>query len=404
MAEELDAHDEIIDRYLLLGLRLGRHLDGLVDAYYGPEAHSAVVAQEAPVEPAVLAREARALLGELEPGVGAGLEPVRRHWLASQVRGLATTAARLAGAVLGYSDEVEACYGVRPRWIDEEELEVAHRRLDEALPGSGHVGERLTRWREAQAVPVDRLSGVLHSLRDDLRERTSRIFGLPDGERVDIELVTDRPWSGFNYYLGNLHSRVAVNVDLPVLAPGLAHLVAHEAYPGHHTEHSRKEVGLVRRRNLAEETIFLVGTPQCLMAEGLADLGLEVVVSPDSGVQMTMLEGHLAGQGIAFEPEVATALAEAGEGLGRVRGNVALLLHERGATVDDAVSYAQRWGLMPRNRAEKLVSFLADPVWRAYMTCYVEGFPLCRRFVAGDPTRFARLLNEQLTPADLCLS
>ena len=26
--------DEIVERYLLLGLRLGRHLEGLVDAYY----------------------------------------------------------------------------------------------------------------------------------------------------------------------------------------------------------------------------------------------------------------------------------------------------------------------------------------------------------------------------------
>jgi len=25
-----------VERYLLLGLRLGRHVDGLVDAYYGP--------------------------------------------------------------------------------------------------------------------------------------------------------------------------------------------------------------------------------------------------------------------------------------------------------------------------------------------------------------------------------
>ena len=63
-----------------------------------------------------------------------------------------------------------------------------------------------------------------------------------------------------------------------MLSTSLAHLVAHEAYPGHHTEHTRKEVGLVRRRHFYEETIFLVGTPQCLLAEGLADLGLEVVM------------------------------------------------------------------------------------------------------------------------------
>jgi hypothetical protein len=35
------------------------------------------------------------------------------------------------------------------------------------------------------------------------------------------------------------------------------------------------------------------------------------------------------------------------------------------------------------------------------MTCYVEGLPLCRSFVAGDPARFRRLLTEQLIPSDL---
>jgi hypothetical protein len=28
----------------------------------------------------------------------------------------------------------------------------------------------------------------------------------------------------------------------------------------------------------------------------------------------------------------------------------------------------------------------------------VEGLPLCRAFVNGDPARFDRLLSEQLTP------
>ena len=27
---------EVVERYLTLGLRLGRHVDGLVDSYYGP--------------------------------------------------------------------------------------------------------------------------------------------------------------------------------------------------------------------------------------------------------------------------------------------------------------------------------------------------------------------------------
>src|SRR5262249_16216411 len=132
--------------------------------------------------------------------------------------------------------------------------------------------DRYITWREAQTVPVDRLPSALASLAEDFRARTRAAFGLPDGEHVDFQLVTNQPWSGFNYYLGQLRSRVAINTDLPVLSLQLGTLVAHEAYPGHHTEHCRKEIGLVRRRHQLEETLFLVGTPQCLLAEGLADL------------------------------------------------------------------------------------------------------------------------------------
>lgn len=389
---------ETVDRYLELGLALGRHVDGLVDAYFGPPALAERVTASRLPSPARLAEDARRLLADIDHD---GLGPDRRHWLAAQVRGLHTTARRLAGEAIGYSDEVEACYGVRPQWVEEDELAEAHRRLDAALPGSGTIGERLIGWRETQAVPVDRLGPAVMSLADDLRERTQRLFGLPEGEHVDFDLTTDKPWSGFNYYLGDLRSRVSINTDLPVLSTNLAHLVAHEAYPGHHTEHTRKEAGLVRQRKQVEETIFLVGTPQCLLAEGLADLGLEVVVSGDAAEVAAMAAGHLKPLGIPFDEEVVAAVGRAGDGLSRVRGNVALLLHERGGSVDDAVAYAERWALLPRNRAEKLVQFLTDETWRAYMTCYVEGLPLCRSFVAGDPSRFERLVTEQLTPDQL---
>jgi hypothetical protein len=389
----------VIDRYLELGLRLGRHVDGLVDAYFGPRDLADRVAAEPVVPPARLADDARRLLADLEQDTA--LDPHRRHWVAAQVRGLRVTAARLAGEPIGYADEVEACYGVRPRMVPEDELADAHRRLDAALPGGGPLADRLNAWRETQVVPPAKVDDAVRSLAADLEERTGRLFGLPEGNRVDWELVTDKPWSGFNYYLGDLRSRVAINTDLPVLSTSLAHLVAHEAFPGHHTEHCRKEVGLVRRRKQVEETIFLVGTPQCLLAEGLADLGLEVVVSGDQEELAGFSASHLHPLGVAFDTEVVAAVARAGEGLGPVRGNVALLLHEEGAGVDDAVAYAERWALLSRNRAEKLVQFLTDPTWRAYMTCYVEGLPLCRSFVAGDPSRFERLITEQLTPDDL---
>ncbi|MGZ4727357.1 MAG: DUF885 domain-containing protein [Acidimicrobiales bacterium] len=388
-----------VDRYLELGLRLGRHVDGFVDAYYGPPAVAERVAAEPQLAPAALPADAADLIGDLAAGAGEPeLGPTRRHGLRGQVVGLHTSARKLAGDDISYADEVERCYGVRPTMRPEDEFEQAHRRLDEVLPGSGPLAERFVAWREAQAIPPDRLRAVIDSLADDFRERTRRTFGLPDGEHVDWELATDKPWSGFNYYLGGLRSRVAINVDLPVLSTSIAHLVAHEAYPGHHTEHSRKEVGLVRTRGHLEETIFLVGTPQCLLTEGLADLALEVIAGerPEP-----VVAEHLRPLGVPYDPEVVAAVSVAGEALNNVRGNVAFLLHEHGASADDAIAYAERWGLMSHDRATKMLEFLTDPAWRAYISCYLEGLPLCRSFAAGDPARFRRLLDEQLLPSDL---
>jgi len=398
-----------VARYLLLGLGVGRHVDGLVDAYYGPPALSQRVGHAPLVDPGRLVEEGRDLIAALDTGApldpDSGSEPFseparirRRRWLRAQVVGILTTARRLAGEPIGYAQEVESCYGVRPQLVPEEEFAAAHRRLEEALPGSGPLGQRLIAWRESHAVATDLLPGAIGSLADDLRERTQRLFGLPQGEQVEFELVTDKPWSGFNTYLGGLRSRVSVNTDLPVLSTSLAHLVAHEAYPGHHTEHCRKEVGLVRRRHWLEETIFLVGTPQCLVAEGLADLGLEVLLGarPEP-----IVAEHLRPLGIRYDTEVIAAMSEASEALGAVRANAAWRLHAEGADPETVVDEVARWGLLPRARAAKAVEFLLHPTWRAYVTCYVDGLRLCRQFVAGDPERFRELLSEQLLPADL---
>jgi hypothetical protein len=410
----MSASRGIVERYLELGLRLGRHVPGFVDAYYGPEALRARIDNAPVVAPGELVEEARALLSSIDASepLGNPVDPDaseesadettrRRAWIRAQVLGLLTSARILAGDRLEYADEVEACYGVRPTRVDEETFIAAHRDLERVVPGTGALSERLIAWRESHAVDPDKLSSAIHSLAEDLRERTDTAFGLPEGESVEFIFARNEPWSGFNYYLGALRSRVAINLDLPVLSINLAHLVAHEAYPGHHTEHSRKEVGLVRRRQRYEESIFLVGTPQCLIAEGLADLGLEIVMGkrPEE-----LIAAHLRPLGIAYDAATIAVVAGAIEALGAVRANAAFRLHEDHADPEVVVEEVMRFGLVPKERAEKSVQFLLDPTWRSYISCYVEGLPLCRRFVGGESARFERLITEQLTPKDLQLA
>jgi hypothetical protein len=90
-----------------------------------------------------------------------------------------------------------------------------------------------------------------------------------------------------------------------------------------------------------------------------------------------------------------------------VAQDAALLLHDRGATADEARDHLARWGLQSPQRADKTVAFLTDPLWRAYMTTYVEGERLLSRWLDARPARmpvggrFVRLLDEQLTPRAL---
>ena len=389
--------DPTVERYLEVGLRLGRHLDGLVDAYFGPALLKARVEAEPLRELPGLVADARGLVASLDAGDG-DLDATRRRWLRAQAAGLHTAARQLAGEGVAFLDEVESCYGVRPSFVEHDVLAEAHERLDATLPGSGPLAERYDTWRTSHLMTAEQLTAAVHTLAEAFRERTQATFGLPDGEHVAFELVSDQPWSGFNYYEGGLQSRVAINTDLPVSSTAIGHLIAHEAYPGHHTEHCRKEVGLVRQRQQLEEAIFLVGTPQCLLAEGLADLALEALLGPGNE---PILADLLHPLGIRYDAEVVATVSSAGEALSAVRGNAALLLHDRKRPEEEAVEELERWGLLSHERAVKSISFLTHPTWRAYIFCYVEGLPLCRGFVAGDPARFERLLSEQFVPADL---
>ena len=114
-----------------------------------------------------------------------------------------------------------------------------------------------------------------------------------------------------------------------------------------------------------------------------------------------IVAGHLRPLGIRYDADLAAEVADASVLLQAVRATAAWRLHQEGADPEIVISELAQWALLPRPRAAKYVEFLMHPTWRAYITCYVEGYQLCRRFVDDDPSRFSRLLSEQLVPDDL---
>ena len=397
--------DHLIREYLLVGLRFDRIEEGYVDSFTGDARLRAQVTDEPDPDPAALTAQARRLLAALAdvPRTG-GFTEQRAEFIAAHLRALACAGRKFSGEQVGFVEEVRDYFDVEITRGDPDRYRAAHARIDEVLGGSGPLAGRMAAHRRSQELPPERLQESIHAFSSALRDTVRATFPLPDSEAVVYEVVTDKPWSGFNYYEGDYRSRVAVNADLKQQMAHLPALVAHESYPGHHTEHCRKEAGLVAGLGQSEQTIFLVNTPQCLMAEGLADLALHAAVGPGWGRWASEIYADL---GLRFDGERAGALAEASAALAEVRQDAALMLHDEHRDADEVVAYLKRWLLVDDTRARQMLKFLSSPLWRAYTSTYVEGYRLLRAWLDARPAgvglteRFGRLLDEPLIPSSL---
>jgi hypothetical protein len=391
---------DLVTEYLKLGLRFNRVVDGFVDAYTGDPALAQQVADEPQPVPQELSDQAGALSAAV---ADTDLEAPRAAFLTAHLDALAVAGRRLSGEPMSFIDEVRSYFQVEIEEVDTEVYAAAHREISGILGGSGPLDQRLAAVRLAETCPPELVETAVRTVAAALRERVTGPTGIGDlPEHIDFEIARDVAWSGFNFYLGGFRSRVAVNADIGHRMSQFGVLVAHECYPGHHTEHCRKEDLLVQRGGQAEHTIFLVNTPQCLMAEGLGDLALTVAVGAGWG---RWLAEVLAGVGPSFDPDTVEALEVASRPLNTVRQNAAIMLHDRGADPEDVIAYQQRWSLAGEQQARQRMRFMTDPLWRAYTSTYVEGDRLLRPWLAARAPevtalqRFQRLLDEPLTPS-----
>ncbi len=376
----------LADRYLRLGLRLGRHDEGVVDAYFGPAALAAEIEAEGPADPLGLVAEADALVKELPDG-----------WLRDQVTALRVFAGGLAGERPTYADEVEGWYGVRPTHTDEAVFARAHEQLDELLPGQGTLAERFERWRDSTVVPPERIERLTTAVIDEARKQTTDLVDLPEGERIELAFVSDDvAWSGYNTYLGDLRGQISVNVGHPLPAFDLVLTALHETYPGHQAERSLHEHHLVRGEGKLEETLVLGPAPQSMVSEGIGQLAPFVLLTGANGPRFAEI---LHEEGIDLRRELA--IAQAREPLRWVDVNAALMLHENGAAEADAQAYLERWGALTPELARRVLGFVSDPSSRTYVINYPAGYQLVADYVGGDNARFRRLLTEQVRIRDL---
>lgn len=397
------------ERFVRLTLAVGQHEDGYVDAYYGPE-EWADEAQADTRSLDELRAEVEAFQSELAALDAAALSPIERQRIAFMHAQLTAAHARirmLMDEVLSFDEESQALYGTVAPDVELSQLQPVLDRLEELTPGEGAQHERVDAYLSGFDIPEARLNEVMRAAIDECRARTAAHITLPEGERFNLEFVTDQPWSGYNWYQGGAESLIQVNTDFPVRISRAIDLACHEGYPGHHTLNALLEQRLARERGWVEFMIYPLFSPQSFIAEGTANLGIDMAFPGD---ERTAFERDVLYPLAGLDPAQAARYSEIAGLVGALwpaRIEISRDYLNGDITREEAVELFTVYGLQSRARAEQSVAF--TETYRAYVINYGLGQALAAEHidaVAGADqdarwAEFERLISTPATAADL---
>ena len=391
----------LAEEFIKLTFAIEEYLPGYVDAYFGPEEWREQAKQDGKLPLQNLAGRTARLANNISQADG--MDAQRKDFLARQVTAMQMSLRLLAGEKVSLTEEVDALYDVQPEWRDESYFEEGHKELDQLLPPGESLAERKQAWNRSLEIPIEKAKELLPAIIKRLRELTQQKFNQPDGEDFTLEFVSDQPWSAYNWYLGGYRSRIDINTDLPLRVNELADLIAHEGYPGHHTELSIKEQELVRQKDYYEHTIASINSPSCVIAEGIATSALETVLT-DHELEDWYRQEILPRAGLSHIN--AKRMVEISKALGKKRGimgNVSFMLYDQNRSEDEAEKYIQRYALATEKERKHLVRFISDPLSRSYVFTYDVGYELLDELFThvNRDEYFKRLLAEPVTPSQI---
>ncbi|MGE3404747.1 MAG: hypothetical protein AB7K63_19325 [Vicinamibacterales bacterium] len=398
------------EQYVRLVLALGEHDADYVDAYYGPpEWRREVQNQKASLS--TIEEQATALARQLagnQPGAAADeMTRLRHQYLTRQLEALRARLGMLSGTRLRFDEESRALYDAVAPTHTEAEFQTVLQELEARLPGTGPLIERWDAYRSRFVIPRERLDAVFKAAIDGCRARTLQHLQLPAGESFTVEYVTNKSWSGYNWYQGGYRSLIQVNTDLPIYIDRAIDLACHEGYPGHHVYNVLLEKSLVRDRGWTEFSVYPLFSPQSLIAEGSANYGIEVafpraerldferrVLFPAAGLDPAAVEQYY--DTLALVDRLSYSGNEAARRY--LNGQV-----EAAAAVDWLVQY----GLYTPARAQQRLRFIDQ--YRSYVINYNLGKDMVARYIegraGGDANRrweeFERLLASPRLPSAL---
>jgi hypothetical protein len=323
-------------------------------------------------------------------------EAARLKFLKADLTAMQTRLAMLEGKTFSFDEETRRLYGAVAPQYDIAYFAAARARLDEVV---GDANFDLT-------IPPEKVEIVMKAAIAECRKRTQAHYDLPDGETFEMEFVTGKPWSAYNWYKGNYKSLIQVNMDHSMSIDKVLDLGCHEGYPGHHVYNVLAERDRVKAKGWVENTVVPLYSPSGPIMEGSGNYGIELAFPGDEKMKFERdVLYPLAGLDPKYAEE-AERMLRAMDGLSHTNIHAAREYLDGRMSRDEAAAFLVKYRGDTPKRAQQRVDFY--DTYRGYIINYalgqdVIGDYVSRRVAKGeDPwTAFRYVLDSPITIEDL---
>lgn len=419
--------NSIAKNYVRLGLFIGQYDSDFVDAYYGPDSlkpkFKPVAFPKDSLQNAITSMSNE--LAQILPKV-TKTNHERAKWMSGQLVAFSRRIKIFTGEFGTFDEESKDLFGVKAPEYPTSHYQLLIDSLDLVLPGSGNVQDRFQALANRFIIPKDKLDTVFKTAIAEARKRTLTHYKLPSEEKFTLGYVTNKSWSGYNWYKGNYTSEIQINTDLQIFIERAIDVGSHESYPGHHVYNMLLEKNLYKDKGWLEISLYPLFSPQSFIAEGSANYGIELVFPGNEKVRFSKevilplagLDTNDTGlyfKALAIRAKLNYARNEAARGI--INGTM---------TEKQALEWLKKYCLYNEETALKSISFIKK--YRSYVINYNYGQDVVRRYVENNldkqiedasktvdmpvqpnkarvPERswkiFSHLLSNPITPEDL---
>ena len=393
------------EAFLLLALRIGKHINGYVDFYIGPAKFENLVNNESISSPNELLNNCMILQKSL---FVQGYDKDRERYLESHLLAMQTSIEDLLEVEIPFKEKFLRIFDVDLQPIKESKLENLMNDFNEAYKGMGSLEERMKILRERRKVPEDKIYSLFEEALNITRKKTKEIFGniLPKDERIILELINDNndkqaKWAYYEWYLGNFQSQIEINPKYDLYWTTFLSAAAHEGYPGHHTNFAINEEYLFKELNQSEHSILLLKSPKLVICEGIADIALDMLFSYREQAELSLQFSV----NVIKEDTVENLARQ-----NRVKAEQSLFWYNLAYhalfdkwSEEKLFKYAASFKFLGEKNLKNTIKLIFDPVYSTNFFSYNLGRKLIINKYGEYPStkNFQNLLSNPVIPSDL---